>query len=262
MLLGFNNYADESAASYTGGSWIAPLTNLQSPVVSERARSNGLSTSNTRFRVDLGVSRSLKFWAITHTNLTAAGLYRLTWYSDAFSTAVSNSGWDTPPGYPTEDPDGKGVSIFHVFDSALDYRYWEVEFDDQLNPDNYIEIGRNIMPEELGMSRNPDVGMGDDEEPNTLRQNALGGTGFFNRRKPVRKLSFGYNILPGEDAAKIRRLRKICNLNKQVTVIPDPTDTANLNDRCFVGTLGSMPKIELQAAGLASGSGFEIVEVV
>lgn len=262
MLIGFNNYSDGSAVVFSGGSWSLALTKLAGPIVTDRARSADLTLTNSQFRVDLGTSRSLKLIALTHTNFTSAALYKITWYSDAYTTAVGNTGWLAVPGYPADDPDFIGAAVFHVFTDAISYRYWKIEIDDNANTDLYVEIGRLFMPEELGMSRNPDVSVPDELEPNTPRQNSLGGTGYFNRRKPVRKLTFGYSLLDETEAPRIRRFRKICNLNKQIVVIPDPDDTTNFNDRNFVATLNSMPKIGLMAAGLISGDGFDLIEVV
>lgn len=260
MLIGFNNYADDG--TYSGGAWSPALTNLATPIVTERARSTSLNLADTQFSVDLGASRTIRTWCLTHTNLTSAALYRLTWYSDVLTTEIDNTGWLPIPGYPEIDPDFIGVSIFHVFDAAITLRSGKMEIDDNANTDAYVEAGRNFMPEDLGMSRNPDVDVPDELVANTPRQNALGGTGYFNRRKPVRKLSFGYGLLHDTDAAKIRRLRKLCNLNKQIVIIPDPDDVTNFNDRNFVGTLNAMPSIGLKAAGLISGNGFDLIEVV
>lgn len=262
MLIGFNNYSDDDAVAFSGGSWSLALTKLAGPVVTDRARSADLSLTNTQFKVDLGASRSIKLIALTHTNFTSAALYKITWYSDAFTTAVGNTGWLAVPGYPADDPDFIGAAVWHIFADAISYRYWKFEIDDNANADAYVEMGRLFMPEELNMSRNPDVNVPDEMIPNTPRQNALGGTGYFNRRKPVRKLTFGYDLLDDTDAPKIRRLRKICNLNKQIVIVPDPDDTSNFNDRNFVATLSSMPAIGLMAAGLVSGNGFDLIEVV
>lgn len=262
MLIGYRNYADADGVVFTGGSWTASLSNLADPIVSNKARSNGLTLANTQFRVDLGASKSLVLAAITHTNMSASALYKITWYSDAFTTAVGNTGWLAIPGYPDEDPDFKGVSIFHVFAEATSARYWKIELDDEDNVDTYVEVGRLFMPEELGMSRDPDVVVPDILEPNTQKSSALGGTVFANRRKPLLKLSFGYSNLDAADAPKIRKLRKYCNLNKQIVVIPDPDDEDNFNERNFVGTLNALPRITLLSLETIAGDGFEIIEVV
>lgn len=261
LKLGYDIYSDAAGATFSAGTWVLPLSNLQDPRPSKKARSSGLSTANTKFRLDLGAARSVSLIAITHTNLTSAALYRITWYSDAFVTAAGNSGWLSIPGYPSDDPDAIGAAVFHLM-ATTSMRYLQAELDDASNPDGYIEIGRVIVPAVYQPSYNFDENSnGDELEPNTPRQNALGGTGYFNRRTPARAFRFQFGVLPDSEAPTLRRIRKICNLNKQVIVIPDPDDTSNFNDRCFLATLRKLPGVSLFNASLLS-TGFEAVEVV
>lgn len=259
LLLLYNNHFD--TATLSGGVWTVPLANIQDPVPFTRARSSGLSTTNTKFRIDLGASRSVRVPCITHTNLSAAGQYKITWYSDAFSTEVGNSGWALVPGYPSDDPDALGASIFHVFDSAVDARYWLVEFDDAGNADGYIEVGRVYMGDtwepSLNFGENSTEGMA----ANTPRQNSLGGTGYFNRRRPTRSLAFAFPRLPSSETATLRRIRRIANLNEQVVVIPDPDDTTNFFERNFLGTLAEMLAIQLLVVSDVT-VGFTVTEAV
>ena len=259
MLLGYENHVDQADVVLAGGVWTIPLTNLQSPLLSRKARSSGLLTSSTKFTIDLGASRAIRMVAITHTNLTSSGQYRITWYSDAFSTAVGNTGWLAIPGYPDDDPDGLGASIFHVFASATTARYWQVELDDTANPDNYVEVGRLIMPTTWEPPYNFDNDSNVDAmEPNTPRQDSLGGVGFFNRRTPARVFRFSFGVLPAAEMEHVRRIRRISNLNRQVVIIPKPD--AIDHERCFVGTLRSMSEISL--FGLYGKTGFEVIESV
>lgn len=260
FLLGFNNFAD--AGTLSGGSWTIALSKLQTPIVTDKARSNGLTLANTIIRADLLASQSIRIAALTNTNLTSAATYRITWYSDAYTTAVANSGWLSIPGYPSEDPDNKGVSIFHDFGSTINFRYFQWELNDTGNTAGYVEAGRLFFPEEAGFSRAPDVGVSDELTANTPRKNSLGGVGYFNRRKPVRKLTFAFNVMSAADAPKVRRIRSICNLNKQLIVIPDTTDTSNFGQRCFVATLTDTPKLQLLTGGYVSGQAFDLTEVL
>lgn len=262
LKLGYDIHSDAAGATFSAGSWTLPLSYLQDPRPSKKARSNGLSTANTKFRLDLGAVRDVAMIAITHTNLTSAALYKITWYSDAFVTAAGNSGWLSIPGYPSDDPDAIGAAVFHLM-AVTSMRYLQVELDDASNSDGYIEVGRVIVPAvyqpfyDCGENGNN----ADELEPNTPRQNALGGAGYFNRRIPVRVFRFSFDALPDSEAPTLRRIRKICNLNKQVIVIPDPDDTSNFNDRCFLATLRKLPNVSLFNASLLS-TGFEAVEVV
>lgn len=260
-LLGYENFADDPLAGYSGGSWQVPLSAMQRPLVSERARSTDLDLASTQFTVDLGVDRTFKLWCLTHTNLTASALIRLSWF-DATPTLIAATGWVAINGCPELDPDRIGAAHYHVFATPPTARSGKCEIDDQANPDTFVEIGRNFVLRELGLSRNPDIGADDPVEPNTPFEDALGGTRFSNRRKPKRKYVMGYDVLPDADAPKIRRLRKFCNLDKQVVIIPDPGDVANFSERNFVGTLTSMPHLPRLSNGMSAGNGFEILEVV
>jgi len=261
MIMLFNNYADEADVVLSAGSWALPLSNLKDPRPSKKARSSSAAKADTKFRVDLGVSRSFKALALTHTNLTSNALYRITRYSTGFAGIDATTGWLPVPGYPTEDPDNIGVSIFHVYAAAEASRCWEFEFDDEANAAGYVQLGRNCMMESWQPPRNFGLNNADGMEPNTQRQNSLGGVGYFNRRKPARFFNFGFEYLPAAEQPTLRRIRKICNLNKQVIVIPDPADTANLNDTVFLGTLKELPQIARLTGG-AGSTAFQALEVV
>ncbi len=262
MLLLYNNHADVDSVAFSGGSWALPLGNLQDPRPSKKARASSASTADTLFRVDLGASRAFRAIVVTHTNLTAGALYRITWFSDSFSTQVANSGWLPIPGYPTDDPDNIGAAIFHVFAGNTTAQYWQIELDDGGNGDGYVEIGRLCMMDCWAPPYNFDADNNSDgADPNTPRQNSLGGVGYFNRRKPAHFFNFTFSRLPGDQISTLRRIRKICNLDRQVVVIPDPDDTANFNDTCFLATLRQMPALALLQVGDAS-IGFEATAVV
>lgn len=265
LLLLYNNYADEDGVSLSGGVWTVPLSNLLDPVPLTRARSFGLGTANTQFQVDLGAARSVRAPCVTHTNMTAAGQYKWTWYSDAWLTEVDNSGWAAIPGYPTYDPDALGASIFHVFSAAVSARYWKIEFDDAANPDGYVELGRLFMGDTWAPAFNFDESNSDELSPNTARQDAEGGTAYFVRRRPARAFSFAFpRLAASAEAPTIRKIRRIANLNRQVILIPDPADTANFFERCYLGRLSELPAIQLlgRASATDAAVGFRIVEAL
>lgn len=260
MHLLYDNKAD--AATYSGGSWTLALTNIQDPRPTKKARSNGLSASNTLMNIDLGASYAIRDIAITHTNLSSAAQYKITWYSDAFTTAAGNTGWLLIPGYPSTDPDEIGAAIFYIASATVTYRYWKIELDDTANADGYVEVGRVFLP----LTYAPSINYGDDNadgmQANTPRQNALGGTGYFSRRKPARTFRFGFDRTDESEMVTWRAIRKICNLNKQVVVIPDPADTSYLNDTCFVGTLAQLPTLKRLVGGPYAATAFDVIEAV
>ena len=257
----YNNRIDADDVVLSGGSWALPLVNLRDPRPSKKARSSSASAADSKLRVDLGASLPFPALALTHTNLSPAAKYRITWYADAFDTAIDTSGWLFVPGYPLEDPDDLGASIFHVFPAAVTARYWQFEIDDGGNGDGYVEIGRLCMMDGWAPPYNFGTDNSEGAEPNTSRQNSLGGVGYFNRRKPARFFNFAFANLPASEIPTLRRIRKISNLNRQVIIIPDPDDTANFNETCFLATLKQMPSLSLlQIADAAIG--FQATEVI
>lgn len=261
LILLYNNKAD--AGTYAGGSWTNPLTYIQDPRPTKKARSSGLTLANTLFTLDCGEAVAVKVFAVTHTNLSSAAQYKITWFSDAFVTAVSNTGWCSIPGYPDSDPDDIGVGIFHVLADAITYRYFKFEFDDNssVNTDDYIEIGRVFVSPYWQPTYNFGEDNSDGVEPNTPMQKSLGGTKYFVRRRPERTFSFGFERLLNSDSPDLRAIRKISNINKQVVILPEPSDTSYLNDTCFVGTLRTMPAFKRLQAGDYT-TAYEVIESV
>jgi hypothetical protein len=260
FLLLYDNYADGADAVLSAGSWALPLSNLKDPRPSKKARSSSAALVDTKFRIDLGESKSFKALALTNTNLSSAAQYKITRYSDAYTTAIDNTGWLAIPGYPADDPDDIGAGIFHIYASALAARYWQFEFDDTANTDGFIDLGRLFMPACWQPPLNFDLNNSEGVDPNTPRQDSLGRVGYFNRRKPARYFNFAFGRLASSEIATLRRIRKICNVDKQVVVIPDLTDTGNFNEICFLATLKQMPPLALLSMGDAS-IGFETIEV-
>lgn len=260
VLIGYENYAD--AALLSGGVWTIPLTTLQDPRPGRKARSSNASLSSTIVRADLGVARSLRVFALTHTNLTAVAQYRITWYSDEYSTEIGTTGWLGVPGYPADDPDFLGASIWHVFATNVSARYWKIEIDDQTNVAGVIEPGRLFLPEMWAPTINFAPGSNSDGfQVNTPEQEALGGYVYANRRTPRRTLRLTWPVLQSAETPIIRRIRRICNTNKQLIVIPDPDDVANYHERNFVAKLRVTPDIALYKVGYLA-TGFDFIEVV
>ena len=261
IMIGYDNHAEAGGTVLSGGAWILPLSNLLDPRPGRKARSSGLSLANTVMRISLPATVELRLIALTHTNLTENGLYRLTWFSDAFTTAIGSAGWLSPPGYPQDDPDRIGASIWHLFASPVSAQYWQIEIDDEANPAGFLEAGRLFLPHIWQPPYNFDNNSNNDSlNPNTPRVDSLGGVGYFNRRMPARTLRVAWSVLPAEDMAEIRRIRRQSNLNRQVVVIPNPADTANFHERNFLATLRELPAIALFS--LYASTGFDLIEAV
>lgn len=261
IMIGYENFADAEGVVLSGGVWTMPLSAVRDPRPGRKARSAGLAPSSTILRVRLAATATLRLLALTHTNLSATATYRITAYSDEFTTQVDQTGWLSPAGYPDEDPDGLGACIWHLYGTAVTARHWQIEINDEANTAGFVEIGRLFMPRVWQPPYNFDNNDNEDGlRPNTPRQDSLGGVGYFNRRAAARSLRVSWSTLPAEDMAEVRRIRRVCNLNRQVVVIPNPTDTANFHERNFVATLQALPAIALFS--LYASTGFDLIEAV
>lgn len=261
MMLVYDIYSDASTTALGGGTWTLPLDYMQDPRPRKKARSGNATLAATQFTVDLGSSKTLRTFILCATNVSSAALYKITRYSDAFVTAIDNTGWLAVPGYPADDPDTRGVDIVHVYSTDTAARYWKVEINDTANSAGYVEIGRLLIGATYIPQYNFGANNADGLEPNTPRTLSLGGTAYYNRRRPARSFKFGWERVYNTELITLRRIRLICNLDKQVFFIPDPDDTTYFNARNFLATLRSSPSMLLLPASLARAD-FELIEAV
>lgn len=251
VKIGWFNYADDAALS--GGSWVVSLANLLDPAPKVRARSASALVTSTKFNVTLDAISPIELIALCSTNLSSAALYKITWYSDAFTTAVGDTGWLPIPGYPSYDYSERGVDVCHIFADAMSYRFFSIEIDDTLNADTYVEVGRLVMSRMWEPPYNYDTNR-DAIIPNTLRNDALGGTGHFNRRPAPRALTISWPALNTSEEDELREFREYNGIDKQVFVVPMPDDATRYNLRNFLATLRVAPEFSFMDQALMTTS--------
>ncbi len=282
MTLVWNNVADN--ADLSGGSWLTslPLTNMLATNLTKVARSVDLALASTQLNIALVEPKEIISIVVGPTNLSTYYAYKITWYSDEFTTEVSNTGWINPFDASLADPfdipwespyfwqgvepfsdADRGIWLIHVFSSSVTAQYWKIEIDDQLNIDGYIQAGRlfigsywapsiNYMPENNGLSfRNATL------ESSTLR----GGKHYWRRINP-RVWSCKISQIPeGEAFSSAYDLTQQAGYDKEVFVIPDVDDTTYIQRRAFLATITQADPISQAAAGTAS-VGFTFEEIV
>ncbi len=284
FLILSDNSADEGTLS--GGSWSIPLSAMQDPRPTKRARSTNLELASTTFRIALNTVRTFRALAFGPTNFTSSARYRITAYSDAdFTVETYDSGWndigiqavpsldlewENPDFWtgvePIDDPDNSGIFVIHDFMVNESGKYWIFELDDQGNGDGFVEIGRLYMGRAYQPSINylpNNIGF----ETNTTVEKALGGTRYYVRRKSARTLNVTFEYLPTQEVwDEVYRLQVISGLDRQVFVIPDPDDTVNRNKRSFLGNLKELSSIQLLnialETGLTASTAFQITEAL
>ena len=262
-------YEDAAArATLSGGGW-APgslrLANLQTPYLAETARSNTSDPSDTQFDVDFGVYTTIAGIALGGCQVTSVARYRVrAFYDDASSQIVYDSGlqdfpstrvdqelldWEDPGFWEGRSRDfddrRKGALLLHIPPAPVLARVWRVEIIDPGNPAGFVDVARLIM----GRLWQPDLnftydGNSLDFQALTDVEESRSGTRFYNARNLRRSFTFGFDALPEEATLRdIYRIVTASGVHNQVVVVPDPTDTDNVQRDVFIGTIAVLPSL-------------------
>lgn len=268
MIVGYPNLIDD--ATLSGGSWetALALTNTQDRRLAKVARSTDDATSSTKFDIDLTRDRAIKLICLVKHNLSLAATYRI--YGSAvsnFSTTVYDSGslevfaaiydslvleweddnfWDGKPSqeYIDDIQETSTLSLIHILSNATLARYWRVEITDTANADGYVQIGRVFISTQWQVTNNLLYGASLGYETNTIVDEALDNTEYFDARRAYRNFrfeleSYDYN----EGHQKLLDISRQLGIDKEVFIIPDPDDAQNMSRRAFLGRMRTLNPI-------------------
>lgn len=162
----------QTSCTLSGGSWLAssgldtigPLSNLQTTLLCEMARSTDLNPASTTFDITLDKQRMNQLFALVGHNMTSSAQVRVSGYYDAarslpYPKADSGKVDAWPPYAPIsmlgpEDPnwltgrptmenfDRLPKHWFYVFPMPHNVQYWRIEIFDTANTDGHIDIGQ------------------------------------------------------------------------------------------------------------------------
>lgn len=251
----FYNHAD--AATLSSGSWLAgaPLTNLQQPLLSLRARSTNDDLASTTMRIDLGATIPVvRLIAFARHNLSTAATVRILAGTTAGASDVYDSGsFDAWPAvYLPEDLEweddnfwsgqitaaeaaGYPISLIHDCGENIVARYWTISFSDTSNPDTYVELARLWMGPIWSPRYNFAFGNGFAWESRTVAEYSLGGVAFFDERPPARVLSLRLPALSAAEAfGAVLDAQRRLGTSGQLWVRPAPDDAAREFKRSFL----------------------------
>lgn len=261
-------YRDESdEIDFTGGTWdaTAPLANLLDPRPSITARSVGVTAAASKFFADFSAAVSVPAVVLVGTNLTTAGQYNITAYSDAAHTTPIFTTGSTPfwtSSHLIEDWDQKGIDVVALFGQTVSARYWKIELIDPANTAGYIEVSRLHFGTQLMLTYGMNVGSTFNRDANTTVTRALGGTPYFNKHKNIRKWAITLAPESVEIAwEQIDRMVESCGIDRFVYIVAFPDDTARVHHQSFLGTLSTTRDMAF-IAGNYVNTGIEIVEYV
>lgn len=265
-LLAVDNLID--TATLSGGSWLAgaPLTNIAYPTrLSKKARSSDDLKASTQYIVDHGKSYPAQVFASLYTNLSTAALCRVTRSDESdFSVLTYDSGWfDVFPAiYPSsqlawEDANwwtGKPTeaqvnaykrNMIHIADAQNVARYTKYEFDDENNPDGFVDIGRGLEGRYWQFTKNFSFGLRYIHEVNTLKVKGPGGSRFYDERPNDRGIEFSLELMENSEAfGRAYDMIRQKGISKEVLFVKDPDDKPGMFRTSFLGTFEEMNPLE------------------
>lgn len=271
------------AAALSGGDWLdaLPLGNMQ---VAEEyavvARSASADPADTQFDVDLLGTEDIR-GVVLLGNFTTAATLTLTQYGDAGFTVPVQS-FSTQPLYPAAPwgsipfgakywfngvrpwPNPERTPHFQiVFPEDIGARWWRFEISDPQNPAGHIDIGRLFMapafvPEINYEPESNQFGIRD----NSIRANTLNGGTIVGRRVNPRFFSFSVkNLSEAEVFGPAWRLMDMAGFDREVFVIPQPSDADHLQQRSFFARIAQASPL-VQAVCQRGHIAFELTEII
>jgi hypothetical protein len=259
ITLGWPNRIDQAVVS--GGSWLAtlPLTNVQDRVFARKARSTGITLAETRMQIDLDKGRPIGVVAIAAHNFAPDATVRVRYYTDYAGTVlVYDSG--AVPAYPaffqfeqlewednafwlgtnTLDPlvDYTALTVIFADQVYLDVRRIDIDIDDQLNPNAFIEIGRVLIANTFQPELNASYGMTFGHQNETTTESALDGTEYFDRRRQRRTTEFVFeNVRTADAFQSLYALQRDMGVDREVLFAYETQDSVEFYYRTFIGRL-------------------------
>lgn len=281
-MIGFPNRVDTSALS--GGSWLSslPLDQFKNRTLGRVARSTDTALASTQLVLDQTAPRAAQVFSLVNHNISTTGRYRLRGSNDlTFATALFDSGWSDvwPIVYPypvlewendswwsgrysEEDIAGYTATLVILLPTAIGARYWWLEIDDQTNNSGYVQAGRIFIGPVWQPSKNASFGLGANLETKTNVQEALGGSEFFDYRKPYRVTTFTLEFLTQDEAfSNAFEIDRRAGVDKEVMWIQDPDDTSNAIRRRFLGRFRQLNPIQYPYPNTATKA-YEIKELL
>ena len=280
VLLGYPNRINE--ATLAGGWWVAglPLSMLKNRVYPAVARSADLVSTSTQFTISLPVSRGISLFALAAHTLSDAAQWRVTVYSDAFTTVAQQTAWtDAWADAASSTLEWENDNFWTMKLSAEDIarytslsilllsqpaftRWLKVEILDTTNTAGYVQIGRCLVCDAWQPRINMSYGHSLQYETDTTIEKALDGTEYFNRQRGRRVAKFTLDWLD-EDEAMTRNLgmQRDVGIDGEIVLIDNPAAAGYQLERQFVGRLRQLSAIENPYYAVYKNA-LEIVELI
>jgi hypothetical protein len=264
-------------ATLSGGSWLAglPLSNLQTSLLAQVARSTDDANASTLINVDQGSAKAVSLVALVAHNMRSAATWRIRLSTVSnFASNVYDSGtiavwpeqWPAsvlPAGHPNAatrlltdaqiDALNPKRDAIHVLATETSARYLRIELFDTANADTYVQAGRLVVAPRFQPTYNFSVGAETGFDDATVVSTAISRARFYDVRRRARTLALTFQNIPQAEAVAVfGEMLQQLGLDGQVYVVFDPADTWAMQRRSFLATLQQLAAVQYAAAGFAS----------
>jgi len=253
--LAFPNEVDRSNSTLSGGSWQKPLSNLKDRLFTVVARSADATKASTQFQLDFETARRVRVIAVPKHTLSRSARVRIRAYRDqSLTTLEHDTGWvfAWPSVFELDELEWEddnfwnmtyteeqvrflNVPFIHFFDQSVFAEHWLFEFDDENNPDGYVDISRLIMSPAWQASTNYSWGATLDWEDNDITQESLGGVLYHDERRPKRVATLQWELLDWDEAHQNPfEIKRQVRGSGEVFVIFNPQEILHRPRRSFL----------------------------
>jgi hypothetical protein len=274
-----------ATVALSGGNWTAtlPRANMITPLLSEVARTSGVTLLDTTWTVDLGTARAVRLMAIVGHNFSINAKWRVlgsntfgTFASPTFDTdwqdifpvvyPLGSVPWEHPSFWngklDAESASRYNVPAIYILSSASVTRYLRFDIDDTTNDDGYIQVGRLFVSSvwQPTLNLRPGATLGWDSASRV--REGLSGVRFYDARNSRRVLRAGISDLPLDEAlAQPFELEQVHGIHKQFFFVWDPDDLTHRHRRSFLCTLRELTPVEFPYFGVGAKP-IDIIEVI
>ena len=279
VRFGYRNRIDKS--TLTGGSWQAPLTNIQTLRLAQRARSLNATNSSTIINIEFDKEQLIEVFSLNAHNISVDGWVRIFAGSSLGATDLYDSGeievW--PPLFSTLSLHWKDYhfwsgkideemrkeyqhNFIHILKDSVKTKYFRIEIFDKNNTDGYVEIGRIFAGRVFEPQFNVIYGAQLAWEDSSKIDQSLIGVEYASVTPMVRVANVNYDYSFRREALEgLYEIQRQSGITQEVLFIGNSDDLGQMDRLSFLGRFRRIEPIKWHFMDLHS-TGFEVKELL
>ena len=279
VRFGYKNRIDKS--TLTGGSWQAPLTNIQTLRLAQRARSLNATNSSTIINIEFDKDQLIEVFSLNAHNISVDGWVRIFAGSSLGAADLYDSGeievW--PPLFSTLSLHWRDYhfwsgkideemrkeyqhNFIHILEDSVKTKYFRIEIFDKDNTDGYVEIGRIFAGRVFEPQFNVIYGAQIAWEDSSKIDQSLTGVEYASVTPMVRVANVNYDYSFRREALEgLYEIQRQSGTTQEVLFIGNSDDLGQMVRLSFLGRFRRIEPLKWHFMDLHS-TGFEIKEII